>query len=225
MKLRSNPLLMVLFFGVADGDSKLLAQSARVLAATGNMTTAHTATLIPNGRVLIAGGTDIPGPIAPALVSAEIYDPPSATFLAVANMTAARLEHTATLLPDGKVLIAGGFGGFTSQQLSGVTPSADIPAAGNHHLDRPLRYWGCDKGLRRISAKVAFACPPALQTGRDLEKRNWSPEAQRIFHRGTASWRNGVLRLQPLVYVPLVLEVGDRSSSPAVRRVRIAKRS
>jgi hypothetical protein len=68
--------------------------------------TFHTATLLANGRVLIAGGTISNG----ADSSTEIYDPARFQFLARTSMTTARTSHTATLLPDGKVLIAGGQG-------------------------------------------------------------------------------------------------------------------
>jgi Bacterial Ig-like domain (group 3)/YDG domain/Galactose oxidase, central domain/Kelch motif len=67
----------------------------------------HTATLLRDGRVLIAGGTSASG----ALTSAEIFDPslPSPSFrLLSPQMGAARSGHTATLLNNGKVLIAGG---------------------------------------------------------------------------------------------------------------------
>ena len=68
----------------------------------------HTATLLGNGKVLIAGGFvgDDGG-----LSSAEVFDPTTKTFTSAENMTAARAGHTATLLPNGKVLIVGGYNG------------------------------------------------------------------------------------------------------------------
>ena len=76
--------------------------------ATGSLGTArfdHTATLLPSGKVLVAGGYDNGG----VLSSAELYDPATGTWTATGSLGTARYAHTATLLPSGKVLVAGGF--------------------------------------------------------------------------------------------------------------------
>ena len=70
----------------------------------------HTATLLNNGMVLIVGGysTLVDGEGANALSSAELYNPSNNTFTATGSMLKPRAEHVATLLNDGRVLIAGG---------------------------------------------------------------------------------------------------------------------
>ncbi len=69
----------------------------------------HTATLLPDGRVLVAGGQGSDT----ILASAEIYDPLSNSWAIVPSMNMARERHTATLLPDGRVLVAGGLSSGT----------------------------------------------------------------------------------------------------------------
>ena len=68
--------------------------------------TEQTATLLSNGKILVAGGATTG---FSALASAELYDPASGTWSATGRMATARDEHTATLLPNGKVLVPGGF--------------------------------------------------------------------------------------------------------------------
>ncbi|HET9498070.1 MAG TPA: kelch repeat-containing protein [Candidatus Limnocylindria bacterium] len=84
----------------------------------------HTATLLADGRVLVAGGS---GPIAGAqLASAELYDPTTGTWTATGGMIEARVNHTATQLPDGRVLVAGGVGAPTSEFFASILASAEL---------------------------------------------------------------------------------------------------
>src|SRR5262249_4233432 len=87
--------LLVILLSLAIEDSH-----AQSFVSIGNMLMpriAHSATLLQDGRVLIASGT-----------IAEIYDPASGTFAETGAMAAARAEHAAVLLQDGRVLLVGG---------------------------------------------------------------------------------------------------------------------
>src|SRR6266550_4267395 len=84
---------------------------------TGSLNTArylHTATLLPNGMVLVAGGLDSN---LNALDSAELYDPASGSWTVTGSLNTARYYHTATLLPNGMVLVAGGENALPSAEL------------------------------------------------------------------------------------------------------------
>jgi RHS repeat-associated protein len=85
----------------------------------------HTATLLPNGQVLVVGGYN---PSTGIIPSAELYDPATQTFIALGNTAIPRSGHTATLLSNGQVLITGG---QTDLIPSGAYNSAEIydPAA------------------------------------------------------------------------------------------------
>jgi WD40 repeat protein len=76
----------------------------------------HTATLLPDGRIFVAGGTSSRGQ---SLSSTELWDPEAASFSRSGPLGSRRTSHTATLLADGRVLVVGGDDGER------VVPSAE----------------------------------------------------------------------------------------------------
>jgi hypothetical protein len=86
------------------------AGASGTFADTGSLNTArwgHTATLLPNGEVLVTGGWSAIGEGTP-LASAELYNPATGKWIATGSMSAVRGFFTATLLANGEVLVAGG---------------------------------------------------------------------------------------------------------------------
>ncbi|MBJ6723240.1 kelch repeat-containing protein [Geomesophilobacter sediminis] len=100
----------------------------------------HTATLLQDGRVLVAGGTDTLSTSA----TAEIYDPATGTWTQTGSLNYKRYYHTATLLHDGRVLVAGGQTGDQStwSAVLDVRASAEIydPATGKWTQTGSLNY-------------------------------------------------------------------------------------
>jgi hypothetical protein len=100
-----------------QASAELFDPHAGVFGKTVDMTTGrldHTATMLPNGQVLIAGGRVVG---LPDLATAELFDPKTGGFDQTGTMATARINHTATLLPDGRVLIAGGSRGLDTAEL------------------------------------------------------------------------------------------------------------
>jgi len=136
----------VLAAGGCLGSAELYNPATGNWSATGFLTTSRggqTATLLPNGKVLVAGGVDVL--CSSPVQTAEIYDPATRSWTAVPPMRFARMQHTATLLPTGKVLIIGGYPGgpgggppFSSAELFDPdslswSPAADMPTGRTRH--------------------------------------------------------------------------------------------
>jgi len=96
----------------SDPTAEVYDPATGIFTMTGAMATAreqHTATLLADGRVLIVGGTTSTGTgDLHSAATVEVYDPSTGSFSVTGSMTEARTLHTATLLPSGKVLVAGG---------------------------------------------------------------------------------------------------------------------
>jgi hypothetical protein len=108
--------------------------SLGTFAEAGNLTTQrmfHTATLLANGKVLVAGGWAL---LAgwPVWASAELYDHSTQTFSPTGSMSIARSGHTATLLPDGRVLIVGG------QTKVAVDLASAVPSLASAEIYDPI---------------------------------------------------------------------------------------
>jgi hypothetical protein len=94
----------------------------------------HTATLLPDGTVLIAGGQGEPSSNPPVNTSAEIYDPATGAFSRTGDMTGPNESHTATLLLDGQ--------GFTDWRVRDGFTTGYRRGLYSFYLDAYSNGWG-----------------------------------------------------------------------------------
>jgi len=125
----------------------------------------HTATLLHDGRVLIAGGGS-----GGLIAAAELYDPKTGTFSQTGNLITARHKHTAGLLPDGRVLIAGG---SDERDWHGTMSSAEIydPRTGKFTATSPLN----DSRFKLPNESVLLASGKLLVAGGSREVEIFDP--------------------------------------------------
>jgi galactose oxidase-like protein len=180
---------VLLVGGGNNGVAELYDPATGIFSPTGSLSTDRsfpTATLISGDRVLIAGGYascigSTNGPVCTIASTAEIYDPIMQTFTDTAPL--ARAGHTATLLPDGTVLMAGGFdqSGNALDTLVRFDPSTQIfnpagkmttPRAGHTATLLP-------SGLVLITGGYVPNGPPALASAElyDPATQNSTPVA------------------------------------------------
>ena len=97
--------------GNASASAELYDPASGTWTVTGSLNTervVHTATLLQNGMVLVAGGLRQCDIFTCVLRSAELYDPAAGTWIAAGSLSQERYAHTAILLQNGNVLVAGG---------------------------------------------------------------------------------------------------------------------
>src|SRR5580693_7006071 len=156
--LLDNGMVLIAGGETLSGSSDVALASAEmynpangIFTATGNLNTARvdpTATLLNNGTVLLTGGYTPSGTSNDPLSSAEVFDPVAGTLATTGSLNSARATQTATLLPNGTVLVAGGFdadGSLASAEF--YEPGTLTPA-----------------GLTSITVSAAPATTPATAT-------------------------------------------------------------
>jgi large repetitive protein len=117
----SNGEVLLVGGDVESSSAELFDPASGHFTATGSLSQARahaSATLLPNGKVLVLGGTQTmppsgggasPVPVPVSIASAELYDPADGVFQSAGKLLIARDSHSATLLVDGTVLVAGGY--------------------------------------------------------------------------------------------------------------------
>ena len=123
----------VLLAGGCGTAAEVYDPATGTFAPTGSMTASRggtSATLLPDGHVLFAGGYNCAAAGEDGIwASAELYDPATGAFSPTGSMAAPRSQHTATLLADGRVLMAGGLSGSSPPAAGGVTLASYRTAA------------------------------------------------------------------------------------------------
>jgi hypothetical protein len=127
--------------GATTQAAEIFDPATGTFSPTGSMSIARsalTATVLSSGQVLVAGGViTLPGGGPGTTNLVEIYDPVSGVFSLAAFMIQARQQHAATLLPNGQVLVTGGFDfgvGFDLSSAELFSPPAPPPAAVSFYL-------------------------------------------------------------------------------------------
>lgn len=169
---------------VASTSIPSLAQGSGTWATTGSLNTArtaHTATLLQNGEVLVTGGEDVSHNF---LTSAELYNSATGKWTHTGSTATPRVDHTATLLPNGEVLVAGGYLGLNSQYQGTYTATAELynPSTGQ------WRSTGSMTVQRALHGATLLANGNVLVAG-GTNSDGTSSNSAEIYDPSTGTWR------------------------------------
>jgi N-acetylneuraminic acid mutarotase len=164
----------------------------------------HTATLLPNGLVLVAGGT---GENNGALASSELYNPASGTWNSTGSMHVGRVSARSVLLPNGMVLTMGGC--VSNDCLSSTTRSAEIynPVTGTWTVTGSMRTGRAEFIAVLLPSKevlVAGGC-----TSYDVNGCVAVTTAAELYNPATGTWSStGAMRAARMAMTGTVLPNG-----------------
>ena len=156
----------------------------------------HTATLLSDGTVLVAGGSNATGVFA----SAELYDPNTGMWSITGSLNVARLIHTATLLQDGKVLVAGG-----DSRPSSITNTAEL-------YDPATRTWSLtgylNVGRDSHTATLLKDGKVLVAGGEDTDSPSITSTAE-LYDPATGIWITaGALNIKRYFHTATLLQAG-----------------
>src|SRR5579885_937675 len=183
------------FCNSAVASAELYNPTAQAWSTTASMSTprvSHTATLLNNGKVLVAGGCTAPSQCT-ALASVEIYDPSSQTWSPAGSLNVGRYSHTATRLADGRVLVSGGISVCNSLVCN--------PLASAEIYDPATNRWTITSAMS--AARVGHASA-LLNTGQVLVAGGCSQPGlpcpvlgAELFNPSTGAWSPAAAMLSP----------------------------
>ncbi|HVN29794.1 MAG TPA: kelch repeat-containing protein [Candidatus Binataceae bacterium] len=176
----------------SPGASETFALTPTTMA---NERAGHTATELQDGSVLIVGGFENSGGTLTATNTSEIYDPVHQTFTVGPTMNAARFGHTATLLSNGAVLIAGGLSGSATLAVSSTTGGESVAFSNltGSTLDTAEIYnpstntFSCVGGV----VKKTGACKPSMKSSRFLQTATALDNGTVLMVGGFGAAKNG----------------------------------
>jgi len=166
---------------------------------TGSMNAArihHVTVLLPNGKVLVAGGSGPSGNSAGWISSAELYDPTTETWTNIPPMSTPRAWATGTLLPGGKILVAGGYAS------SGELSSAELydPATDTWTLTGSLNI------ARNLHSAALLPNGKVLVVGNDTSPTSTSAE---LYDPSAGLWTiTGAMQVQRVFFAMTLLPNG-----------------